>query len=330
MNYQEFLKYKLSVERQGQLRLDCMNLPTSMEGVELLPASVNASLSVGAAAPIPAEEALLAWNEIFKLDTKSIALHPFTGIRAALKALFESLSGQDYTLVLPTDVYPVYWELAKTCGLDCLGLPTYPTPGFNALPSLNRSKVCLLLPHPLAPTGRYLSDDECKELETWLNAPEHLLLLDAVYEFRRGFHPKTTRLIETGKCIAIHSLSKAWLAPGVLGVVAQPRSIQLEVKSTINSISITASELLTNFPHLPEKLSEKFRDNWMLLRERLKLNATDWMVPETGYLSVYPAAFEDLLQNNWLGVPASVFGSSSRDSCIISCLHDFTKVEELL
>lgn len=144
------------------------------------------------------------------------------GVRHGLGVVFGQLRAERARLWLPSDVYPVYFELARAAGLAPDAYPTLPAPvlpGEPGEPGDGRPEY-LLLANPSKPLGRCLSEAECEALVAWLEgAPGRRLLIDAVYDLGTPFAAGTRRLLETGRAILLHSVTKGWLWPRTFGVV---------------------------------------------------------------------------------------------------------------
>ncbi|RKE22827.1 aminotransferase class I/II-fold pyridoxal phosphate-dependent enzyme [Streptomyces sp. TLI_171] len=141
------------------------------------------------------------------------------GVRHGLSLMFGQLHAEKARLWIPSDVYPVYAELARAAGLNPGTYPTLPAPVLPASAATDRPEY-LLLANPSKPLGRYLTDPECAELTAWLGeSPQRRLLIDSVYDLGAPFADGTRRLLETGRTILLHSVTKGWLWPQTFGVV---------------------------------------------------------------------------------------------------------------
>jgi aspartate/methionine/tyrosine aminotransferase len=141
------------------------------------------------------------------------------GVRHGLGAVFQRLRAVQARLWLPSDVYPVYFELARAAGLEPASYPTLPTPALPGSPADDRPEY-LLLANPSKPLGRYLSEAECAAVISWLRkSPHRRLLIDSVYDLGAPFAAGTRRLLDTGCAVLLHSVTKGWLWPRTFGVV---------------------------------------------------------------------------------------------------------------
>ncbi|GAA2781460.1 aspartate aminotransferase [Kitasatospora sp. CM 4170] len=141
------------------------------------------------------------------------------GVRHGLGVVFHWLREVQARLWLPGDVYPVYFELARAAGLTPGSYPTLPAPVLPGAPAADRPEY-LLLANPSKPLGRYLSDAECAAVVAWLEeSPRRRLLIDCVYDLGAPFAAGTRRLLDTGRAVLLHSVTKGWLWPRTFGVV---------------------------------------------------------------------------------------------------------------
>ncbi|MFD0568909.1 aminotransferase class I/II-fold pyridoxal phosphate-dependent enzyme [Kitasatospora gansuensis] len=136
-----------------------------------------------------------AWLRRFELPEEwSRRAMVSRGVRHGLGVVFHWLHSVQARLWLPSDVYPVYFDLARAVGLAPASYPTLPTPALPSSPADDRPEY-LLLANPSKPLGRYLSDAECAALIAWLQeSPHRHLLIDCVYDLGAPFamrHPAT-------------------------------------------------------------------------------------------------------------------------------------------
>ncbi|MFE1321034.1 aminotransferase class I/II-fold pyridoxal phosphate-dependent enzyme [Kitasatospora phosalacinea] len=142
------------------------------------------------------------------------------GVRHGLDLLFRHLGTVGARLWLPADVYPVYFDLARAAGLAPGSYPTLPAPALPQAPPEDGRPEYLLLANPSKPLGRHLTDAECAALAAWLErSPHRRLLIDAVYDLGTPFAPGTRRLLDTGRAVLLHSVTKGWLHPRTFGIV---------------------------------------------------------------------------------------------------------------
>jgi aspartate/methionine/tyrosine aminotransferase len=251
------------------------------------------------------------------------------GVRNSLSILFQELAARKGTLLLPDDVYPVYSQLANTADLR---QKTFQTLGGLQLCDLGD---WLLIPNPLKPAGRWLSDKETDQLLQWLSiGSDRRLLLDAVYNFFPKFHSTTRRLLQSGQVFLMHSLSKAWLSPLVMGTCWLPECEWATLTQLFRSQSPSQENLqkawglLTTFESLPLQVdTEVSRRRELLVQSwpgSLSLHDLPPLanVSPAGYLTSVNVPFETLLsQHNILAIPPAVFGSTETDVSIVSCLR---------
>ena len=307
--YKEVARDILASERGARLlRLDCMNPVKALAAMgPTLPSSL---------APASVRDLEAAWRTRWGLTATEGLVRLSTGVRRLLARLFESLARAGRRLIAPQDVYPVYLDLAGQAGV---GLSTFPTVPRPALPPIGvgRGREALLLPEPLVPLGRGLNESEVAQIGSWLDQDrERLLILDCVYTFGERFTTAAERFLAGGRTILLHSLAKSFLAPDVAGFALGPARVLEELAHEIGDDARgTAAHLLREASDLPQRLATEFSRRWSALDRTV-----DLPVPSTGYFSVVPINFDDLLDRGQLAVPGSIFGSRARDWSAVTCL----------
>ncbi len=323
MSYQVFREFRDNlIQNHSPLRLDCMNAARSLNKeipkTEMLKNTYD---------DYPLQPLLNLWQKRWGAESLFKHVTAAESIRSLLESFFRVLANNKYSLYMPNDVYPVYWELAASRKIRPKGFSTMPSLSWEFLETTS-SKSVILLPHPLSPAGRYLTSSDCDQLETWLNSAEdRWLLLDAVYEFNFIPASATHRLFKTGQVILLHSLSKGWLSPETLAVAVSPTSWPYAFEETTVALAIearkTAHQLLSTFANKPRDLQNLFQRRWDNLSATLRQWDPQWTKPESGYFSFLRMPAADLLkQHNALAIPSSVFGSSEETISIITCLHE--------
>lgn len=323
MNWEEYkrrCRELLASERGAKLvRLDCMNPPKALSA--LAPA-LPAELPVR-----DAQELERAWRECFHLPRTGpgpeARMLLGRGVRDLLRALFHAFAREGRVLHAPSDVYPVYHSLAASAGLAVHAFPTVPAPRLPEQAPGAAPEV-LLLPDPLVPLGRWLSEEEGRKLEAWLAADSRrLVVIDAVYTFASRFSAVAERLLQTGQALLVHSLAKGHLTPELAGFALVPGAVARAVEAAeplqLESTALRqASFLLERHPELPQRVQARFEEQWGHVRERLGTLPFD--VPRTGYFTTSSKSFEELLEQGWLAVPGSVFGPPEARWTAVTCL----------
>lgn len=255
---------------------------------------------------IPSIDIRQAWRQFLKLriDNPLFTL----GIRDSLMVLFELLKKRDmWPIALPTDVYPVYQQIADASHLHYVHYKTlFPT--FKIEDALVSDIV--LLTFPLY--GRDINAREVDCLLNWLKeSPNRLVIIDRVYDYLRE-NPYIQKLIDTNQVIVCYSLTKTFLSPLLLGLTILPQTYS-PIPHTASTQNIKkAKVLLTKYIDFPKQQHDRFKYRWNLL----KIPA-----PETGYMSVIYKHYRSLITENKLSIAGSVFGSNDSLS-IVSCLHE--------
>jgi histidinol-phosphate/aromatic aminotransferase/cobyric acid decarboxylase-like protein len=234
------------------------------------------------------------------------------GVRRSLRALFGLLG----RVAIPSDVYPVYLQLAAQAGTQVL---PYESTQELSLGDCDALLIC----EPSKPWGTSLTDQQTDALISWAK-PGKLIILDSAYAT-----PPTKnalRLLESGHAALLCSLSKGWLIPDHGGVCVVPDEWMPRARAAFAALPKDETKLriayaaLTEFPNRPRDVSAWLAsaandlDAWAAQRPELKLN------PCVGYFAVSECSFEELLALGVLGVPAAVFGST-RAKCVLTPLE---------
>ncbi|MFE1946684.1 aminotransferase class I/II-fold pyridoxal phosphate-dependent enzyme [Streptomyces massasporeus] len=255
------------------------------------------------------------------------------GVRHGLGAVFHWLRSVQARLWLPGDVYPVYFELARAAGLTPASYPTLPAPALPRSPADRRPEY-LLLANPSKPLGRYLSDAECAAVISWLRqSPRRHLLIDSVYDLGAPFAAGTRRLLDTGRAVLLHSVTKGWLWPRTFGVVLlgpahtglaealradPPTSAQLRL----------ADRLLTEHGDVPGQVADDLAARAERLFERLPddvraaIPTASRTCPGNYFFPVEIPAETLRREYGVLAMPVGVFGESSWSGSILTSLAD--------
>ena len=307
--YKDVARRVLASARGSQLlRLDCMNPAKALATMRpVLPPRLRRTST---------RDLETSWRRRWGLNAAGGRVALSSGVRPLLARLFATFAREGRRLHAPEDVYPVYLDLAAKAGLGLSTFPTVPRPVLPALGS-ERGPQALLVPEPLVPLGRNLSDAEATHIRSWLDEDDgRLVVLDCVYTFAGRFTTTAEKLLAGGQTILLHSLAKSFLFPDTAGFAIGPESILGTLAHEIgDDAQDTAVHLLEEAPELPERLADEFSRRWTRLTQ-----ATGIPAPETGYFSVLPVPFDALLARGQLAVPGTVFGASRRDWSAVTCL----------
>ncbi|MEV6979063.1 aminotransferase class I/II-fold pyridoxal phosphate-dependent enzyme [Kitasatospora sp. NPDC093806] len=259
------------------------------------------------------------------------------GVRHGLGLVFHRLRAVRARLWLPADVYPVYFELARAAGLAPGSYPTLPAPVLPSPPAgspADDRPEYLLLANPSKPLGRYLSEAECDELVAWLDAsPRRHLLIDSVYDLGAPFAAGTRRLLDTGRAVLLHSVTKGWLWPRTFGVVLLGPE-QAELAEAFRADPPTpaqlrlADHLLTEHGDLPRQVADELDARARRLFDRLPPEVLD-AIPGASRTSpgnyFFPVEIPaETLRHEYgvLALPAGVFGPTDWPGAILTSLAD--------
>ncbi len=275
-----------------------------------------------------------AWLRRFELPQEwSRRAMVCRGVRHGLDVVFHWLRAGQARLWLPSDVYPVYFELARAAGLAPASYPTLPTPVLPKSPADDRPEY-LLLANPSKPLGRYLSEAECAAVISWLReSPRRHLLIDTVYDLGTPFAAGTRRLLDTGRAVLLHSVTKGWLWPRTFGVVLLGPA-QAELAEAFRADPPTpaqlslADRLLTEHSDVPRQVADELATRAERLFERLPGEVLG-AIPTASRTSpgnyFFPVDIPaQTLQHEYglLAIPAAVFGKSGWSGSILTSLAD--------
>lgn len=255
------------------------------------------------------------------------------GVRHGLGVVFPWLRAVRARLWLPSDVYPVYFELARAAGLAPASYPTLPAPALPGPPADDRPEY-LLLANPSKPLGRYLSDAECAAVLSWLReSPHRRLLIDSVYDLGAPFAAGTRRLLDTGRAVLLHSVTKGWLWPRTFGVVLLGPA-HAELAEAFRTDPPTpaqlrlADHLLTEHSDVPRQVVGELAARAERLFERLPdevlgaIPTASRTCPGNYFFPVGIPAETLRRECGVLAMPVGVFGESSWSGSVLTSLAD--------
>ncbi len=275
-----------------------------------------------------------AWLRRFELPEEwSRQAMVCRGVRHGLGVVFPWLRAVQARLWLPSDVYPVYFELARAAGLAPASYPTLPAPALPSSPPDDRPDY-LLLANPSKPLGRYLSDAECDAVISWLReSPHRHLLIDSVYDLGAPFAAGTRRLLDTGRAVLLHSVTKGWLWPRTFGVVLLGPA-QAELAEAFRADPPTSAQLrladrlLTEHSDVPRQVADELAARAERLFERLPdevlgaIPTASRTCPGNYFFPIEMPAETLRREYGLLAMPASVFGESRWSGSVLTSLAD--------
>ena len=313
MNYQEFRAYRDRVTSGASLvRLDCMNPAKAL----------SREFSVRAEPGTDLASVAERWNSLVlgpRLSTEGRTALT-CGVRQALDRLMAEGAQLERQVWLPLGVYPEYWALAARHRVDARRYDSLPTLDLDFLERADES-AWAVVPHPLVPEGRPLTTREISKLASWLRGTRRILVLDCAYALDL---PVTALapILETGRAVLLHSLSKGWLSPGTLGAAHLPHALDGIAFAPPSGEALSrAASLLSAEPLMPRRVEEILTKRWLRLSAVIRRHFNGWNPPETGYFSILPASSTELLtRHSWLAIPCSVFGSDRAEMSVITCL----------
>lgn len=247
------------------------------------------------------------------------------GVRHSLQLLMQHWASQPVRIALPSDVYPVYQQQAIGAGVQWQGFES--AQGWPIhWPEVE--VIVLTLPHK--PWGQALAGRSLDGLMTWLaERPARRVVIDAVYQVDADWPLAVQTLWRTGQAIILHSLSKAWAMPWVMGVCLIP-SIDLALWTPIfrqqspNQAQLCqAQALLTQAVDYPAMLWQQVgvaKQQLMAVLQQRQIPILP-VFPQTSYFVVSPIGWSSLCQQGVLGIPAQVFGATPDWTVLTACAY---------
>lgn len=229
------------------------------------------------------------------------------GVRDSLSILVGIFAGHRW--MVPSDVYPKYISITDRV----VEREFYELNKDNPFGVCKDFEGILLTECPITPTGRVISKDEVDFLCEFVEKDGNYVVIDTVYAY--DFFTVSNRLwklMKTNKVFVLHSLSKTYLCPEVLGINMVPQNFNRFFESvTINQEGLNrVIEILTKYPRLPIDQEVIFRKSWSGFAD----------TESQGYFRVFDKSFEQYLSEGTLVVPYSVFGGA-RDKSVMTTLY---------
>jgi aspartate/methionine/tyrosine aminotransferase len=252
------------------------------------------------------------------------------GVRDALTTLFRVHAAAGQTVAIPSDVYPVYWQIAAASGVTAVPFETFPHFDIDSILSgvaASGASVALLA-SPLKLHGRRWTSSEAAFACRWLaEQADRRLILDGVYSFGCDLDAPTRALIDTGQVVYLDSLSKGWLHEKVFGAVVVPADDFMLYRDAFRSRGprqeqlVLAATLLDAHANFPRELSDALAVARASLTEKLVRAGLEHSHLENGYLAIVERTADEVLDHfGLMMIPASVFGVRERGYCLASSL----------
>jgi DNA-binding transcriptional MocR family regulator len=230
------------------------------------------------------------------------------GVRHALALIFGELARRDARVAVPSDVYPVYRQLAERAQLAVVPVDTFPLLTFET------TARYLLLPCPLKLHGRAWSAAEVAAAHVWLAADRtRRLILDGVYSFDAVLAPEVRALIETDQVLYLDSLAKSWLHEKVFGTAIVPAqdfamwAPIFRASAPAQASLFVARALLERTVPVAAELAVRRARTLAILAD----HAIEAVAPESGYfIPIELPADVALARHRVLVIPFAVFGGT--------------------
>lgn len=332
MNFAAFQLWREQCLRSNPDALDCAetNLYRSLA---LLQPKPNEN---GADRPIHRCDLARAWLTRYGFpESDSRRALVCRGVRHALSLIFNEMAQDKARLWMPGDVYPAYLDLARAAGITPQTFQTLPQPEIPQTRNDGYTEY-LLVANPWKPLGRFLADQECNALMDWLDtSPNRYVLVDCVYDLDVPFHVTTWKLMQTGRAILFHSITKGWLWPKTFGVAllceARPQleSAFRNDPPTQDQLRL-AEKLFSHDVKLPGQIATALANRKQRLLAGLPTSVAKSLlidpVDQTPGCYFFPVGFQTkelLLQHGIIAIPASAFGADWAGSILTSLAGHF-------
>jgi aspartate/methionine/tyrosine aminotransferase len=315
MNYEQFLSVRADVRRTRRPLHDLSEINLYRSLAPHFAAIAPSSHSESPYRCHIAERFLARARIDVELKSRALVSH---GVRRSLGALFALLARRGARVGIPDDVYPTYLELASAAEVQ---VTTYSARA--GLPASLQGIDALLVCEPLKPWGTTLTKSDVEALTQWVAAaPERMLIVDSAYSL-----PATTQamtLLDRGVAVLLLSLSKGWLIPDHVGLCVVPERWQNQAREVFSQLPKDTERLRIGYAALTEHFDRVEGVQAHIAHRARRLDVFTEARPElqatrcTGYFAVAQRAFEDLLDQDVLAVPASVFGGPKSWSLLSS------------
>jgi aspartate/methionine/tyrosine aminotransferase len=337
MNFRDFMKQRPSLLEQYPGVLDLTETSVVSALGHMRPEPTSREM------PEKAHRCHLAefWLDAFSL---SRTLKPQAlisqGVRHSLDILLAHYARQGARALLPADIYPVYLDIAQAHALD---YAVYPAE--DSLEQALATTTCdvLLVTSPAKPWGRWLDEKELGAIRAWLSgAPHRRVIVDCVYTWDGVLDAQSMALFETGQGYLLHSLSKGWLRPLVMGVALVPEQDVPLWTPVFRNLSLAqdnlrvAQTLLTAHTHFPSRYSTTLRDAQNRLAAALLgrdvdiARVTNLAAPIGSFAPAVPLRYHFIIEQDWevllchhgiLALPLSVFGAGDGARSVVTSLR---------
>jgi hypothetical protein len=327
VNFAAFVAWKAEVKQERPQIVDLSETRIASAFADLRP-SPSASSASG---PVHRCDLARTWCRVRNLpDSLAGRTLVSQGVRDALMTILRVLGVGRCPVGLPSDVYPVYWQIAAESGVTPVPFDTFP--GFDVGSTLSRVAAAgasiALLPAPLKLHARRWTAAEAATACRWLaERPHRRLILDGVYSFGCDLDDPTRTLLDTGQILYLDSLSKGWLHEKVFGAAIVPEDDLRLYRDAFRAQPprheelALAGELLGAHADFPAKLAQVLGAARATLVERLGRAGLAPGVLENGYFATVERSAEEVLERfGLLTIPVSVFGCPDDRRCLASGL----------
>jgi uncharacterized Fe-S cluster-containing radical SAM superfamily protein len=264
--------------------------------------------------------------EIIMTHFKKMLLNPVFHIAPDLYPVYQHLA--DKTNVK----YNVYHTINDDCTVSKLNFMCS-----NLSESADPEIVIITDPVPITQT--VLGKKEIDVILEWLlGKSNRYLIIDSVYS--AAFNPLLYKLFATNQIFYLNSLSKSHCMPNFFGINIIPKGFIFNNDSTStpwDELFHRAISLMSIYPQKYCVVEQKklFVEAWKTLNKKISpiIPGLPKIIPglvNEAYLLFYKKSYEQLLKQNVLAIPLSVYERPDLESVsIISCLDEVKKLTTL-
>lgn len=239
------------------------------------------------------------------------------GVRDSLNLIAKNYSGQKW--IIPSDVYPYY---IKCMNDNKIEYKTYSTLNGYDLDNLPDGDI-LLICYPSKPSGHIMTKQDILKISAWKQKNiNRMVVIDCAYVLNmKSLVTDDISLMMSLDFTLLFSLSKIWSHPNIMGLGILSTNM-ISIRNIVKNKKHDTEKLhmAYNLMHKNKDFSLKMYD--ILKEKEFKMNKlftlpSNQSIP--GYLFWIEQEFCELLANDIMSIPASVFGG--KNGSIISSLN---------
>lgn len=324
MDFEEFKKMSNSILEEcfNLNRMDCLN---PFKAMDFLIKDINFDKKIE---ELSKENLLELWKEKNGLNYDFVITK---GVRNSISILSKYFNNKHF--IIPYDVYPKYVFLTEE--IKSKEYYNLNDNGLTKIDGNHHKNSVLLLECPITPEGRLLNTNEINFLLNFLKEKTNVIIIDTVYAYETKIVFDLLKpLIETEQCYVLHSMSKTYLSPEVLGINYFPKkdytlyyyinlnNDYLNTEKYISDLN-RAYLILKEKPDLPLTQEKMFKEQFVINNENIS-NKIISNENSMGYFRKVKTTFIEEIKNDIMIVPNSIFNTKNpqvNGNDVITCLY---------